>query len=310
MSKTQKGAFLAMTLAVLMACNIPLGRQPSPVAMPSSPPPALLTAAAQTVVAAQHQSQPTVVPPAVLTAAAGTAVAVLTQNAPPAASAALPPTATPSPTLTLTPTITSTPTPSTPMVSVSVNTNCRTGPGDAYDRVGALLVGETAEVLARDPYGQFWYIPNPDRPGGKCWIWGQYATVTGDTSSLPVFTPPPTPTPAPAFVIKGVTAKDCCNDYFFIEISNTGETVWESYHIDVTDLDASLTAGAGDNLFSSRNGTCSPPRDVARLQPGDGAYIAFTHLGDTTHHMRFVVTLYAENGWHGQHLTRTVEYHP
>ena len=40
----------------------------------------------------------------------------------------------------------------------------------------------------------YWIVNNPDRPG-ECWLWGQYASVSGDTSSLPVRTPPPTPTP-------------------------------------------------------------------------------------------------------------------
>src|SRR5512147_2285250 len=51
----------------------------------------------------------------------------------------------PSPTAT----ITLTPTPSVPMVSVSENTNCRTGPSVAYDLVGALLVGEQAVVVGK-----------------------------------------------------------------------------------------------------------------------------------------------------------------
>lgn len=89
---------------------------------------------------------------------------------------------------------TATSTPSAPMVSVSVDTNCRVGPGNVYDYRGALLVGETAEVLALDPSGRFYYIPNPDA-NGYCWVWAEYATVVGSTAALPVYTPPPTPTP-------------------------------------------------------------------------------------------------------------------
>lgn len=86
-----------------------------------------------------------------------------------------------------------TPTSSTPMVSVSVDTNCRTGPGTAYDSVGALLVGQSAEVVGKYSSANWWIIQNPNEPG-SCWIWGQYASVTGDTSSLPEMTPPPLPT--------------------------------------------------------------------------------------------------------------------
>jgi hypothetical protein len=56
------------------------------------------------------------------------------------------------PTMTLTPSSTLTPTESKPMISVSVDTNCRTGPGKIYDWIGALLVGEEAEVVAANTH--------------------------------------------------------------------------------------------------------------------------------------------------------------
>ena len=83
-------------------------------------------------------------------------------------------------------------------ISVSTPTKCRTGPGIAYDRVGGLQVGEVVEVVGRNATGNYWIIRNPDRPGQRCWLWGEFATVTGNTSALPVYTPPPTPTPLPA----------------------------------------------------------------------------------------------------------------
>jgi hypothetical protein len=97
-------------------------------------------------------------------------------------------------TATLTATITLTPTLSTPMVSVSVDTNCRIGPGEIYDYIGALLVGEQAEVVGQSMDGQYWIIKNPDA-SGECWLWGNYATVAGPVAALPKYTPPPTPTP-------------------------------------------------------------------------------------------------------------------
>jgi len=103
-------------------------------------------------------------------------------------------TATLTPTLTLTPTETLTPTPSTPVVQVDVDTNCRSGPGTVYERLGGLLVGEEAEVVGEWDAGDYWIIPNPDGPG-DCWLWGRYATVEGPTADLPLVTQPPTPTP-------------------------------------------------------------------------------------------------------------------
>lgn len=94
----------------------------------------------------------------------------------------------------VTPTITSTVPPSVPMVSVSVDTNCRTGPGVVYDRLTGLFVGETAEVIGKYTAvtPNYWII----RKGTTtCWLWGQYATVTGNTANLPEMVPPPSPTP-------------------------------------------------------------------------------------------------------------------
>jgi len=299
---------LTIVLAVLLACNLPSDAAPASSSEVSS---ALVTAAAQTASAALALTQ----------SAAGVSSAptqppaapVVTATLPPAPPPTATPTLTPSPLPTATPlpTMTLTPTPSTPHISVSVNTNCRTGPGDAYDRVGALLVGETAEVLARDPYGLFWYIPNPDNPGGKCWVWGQYATITGETSSLPVFTPPPTPTPAPAFVIKNVELfTSCVGDAFYIEVSNTGQVPWQSYRVDVTDLDTSATDVDRSNGFADANVVCGPFLDLDALAPGQGGYIFYYNIGDATHRMRFTVTLYTGDNQSGQYLTHTIDYTP
>jgi hypothetical protein len=111
------------------------------------------------------------------------------------------------PTATITPTSTS----SIPLISVSRNTNCRVGPGTIYDLLGALLIGETTQVTARSSVPNYWIVLNPDR-AGECWLWGQYASVTGDTSSLPVRTPPPTPTPLSPGSISGYAYIDGDNN--------------------------------------------------------------------------------------------------
>ena len=85
--------------------------------------------------------------------------------------------------------------PEIPMVSVSINTNCRTGPSRSYDLRGALLVGETEEIVALSTVPNYLYITNPDRQGEFCYLWGEYSTVVGDTQALPKFTPLPSPTP-------------------------------------------------------------------------------------------------------------------
>ena len=95
------------------------------------------------------------------------------------------------------------------MVSVSVDTDCRLGPGDAYEYVGSLLVGDEAEVMARSDDGMFFYIQLPNVPLDDCWIWAQYAQVQGELREVAVYTPPPppmttaTPTVEPGLVVQG-----------------------------------------------------------------------------------------------------------
>ena len=116
------------------------------------------------------------------------------------------PTITPSPTNTLDPTPTFTV--AVPQVSVSVDTNCRTGPGQIFDWIGALVVGEVADVIAV-PMDQRDYVVIKDPDGGRCWLWLEYATITGDLAGLPQWDIPATPTPV-AGSIAGIVWEDKC----------------------------------------------------------------------------------------------------
>lgn len=130
-----------------------------------------------------------------------------------------------------TPTITLTPSPTIPMASVSLDTNCRTGPSKEYDYLGALLAGETAEVVGKNTETGYWIIKNPDG-SGTCWLWGQYATVSGNTSGLQEYaipatpTPSPTPTLAPPKPPKNVTANRVCVP-IGVQFQLTGALTWE-----------------------------------------------------------------------------------
>jgi len=96
-----------------------------------------------------------------------------------------PPTETPTPAASSTPTI--------PQVSVSSATNCRTGPSVAYDLLWTMQPGQTAEVVGKHTPSGYWIIKYPN---GQCWLWGQYATVSGNIGPLPEYPQPPTPTPS------------------------------------------------------------------------------------------------------------------
>ena len=115
----------------------------------------------------------------------------------------------------VTPTVTPTPTSSIPTVSVSLDTNCRTGPGVVYDYLSVLLAGEKAEVIGKytSVSPSYWIIK---KGSITCWLWGQYATVEGDTSSLPEMVPPPSPTPPPPTATP--TTPRAAGDLYIIEI--------------------------------------------------------------------------------------------
>src|SRR5262245_31977960 len=66
------------------------------------------------------------------------------------------------PAFTATPQFTPTPgftsTPTIPEVTVSVNTNCRTGPSIQYDNVDSVLVTQKAEVVGKNSQTGYWII--------------------------------------------------------------------------------------------------------------------------------------------------------
>lgn len=108
----------------------------------------------------------------------------------PAAANPLPTTTTQAPTATVV---------SKPQIQASNALNVRSGPGTAYPVVGALNTGEQAEIVAKNPEGDWWQVALPT--GGTGWVYGPLVQALGDTGSIVVATDipaaPPTPTPAP-----------------------------------------------------------------------------------------------------------------
>lgn len=80
-------------------------------------------------------------------------------------------------------------------VTVSTATNCRTGPGQAFSIVYGMPVGQVAKVVAKNSYSGYWIIEIPGQTGKTCWLWGQYAVINGDTSTLKEVVTPTSPAP-------------------------------------------------------------------------------------------------------------------
>jgi len=100
-------------------------------------------------------------------------------------------------------------TPSVPQVTVNTNTNCRTGPSTQYDIIGALVIGQIAEVVGKNTATGYWIIKNPDG-SGNCWLYPQYATISGNTASLTEYSIPATPTPSLPAHVKNLNASISC----------------------------------------------------------------------------------------------------
>lgn len=96
-------------------------------------------------------------------------------------------------------------------VTVSVATNCRSGPGQSFASLYGMPVGQVAKVVAKNSSTGYWIIEIPGQNGKNCWLWGQYATVTGDTASLNnVVTPtsaPRTVTPTATVTVTSTSTK-------------------------------------------------------------------------------------------------------
>lgn len=132
-----------------------------------------------------------------------------------------------SPTPEFTATVTLTPTPSVPTVTVSQNTNCRTGPGVQFNLVASLLIGEIAEVVGKNTATNYWIIKTPGEPSSTCWLWGEYATVSGNVAALPEIPAPPTPTPAPPAAVSDLTANKVCIPLVLPNFQYTGTLTWK-----------------------------------------------------------------------------------
>ena len=228
--------------------------------------------------------------------------------------------ATNTPEFTFTPSLTPTPTftftPEIPRVSVSVQTNCRSGPGTAYDVLGILNVGQTADLVGRSSTGDTWIIRLPSNSAITCWLWGQYATTTGNTSGLTVFTPPPTPTPPITFTLSYLQTVTCAGSYAFrFQLSNNGSLTWKSYRVDVTDATTSTSVSFSDDFFTDYTGCggfVNQLQDLEHAESGvagnwAGGLLAYNPAG---HNISATFTLCSQDGNAGTCTSKSINFTP
>jgi hypothetical protein len=278
---------LGILAVTSQSCNLPV---PAPA---TQPPPSIdpLAAAQLTVAAAQ------------------TAGAVNTSP-----SAAPPPTLTPVPTFTFTPAFSPTPaltsTPSFPYITLSTATNCRTGPGKAFDLIDLFNPGQTIEVLGKNPTGEYWYVRSPNNPAVFCWMWGFYATG-GNLNNIAMFTPPATPTPAPTYEATYAGLDACVGWWVEVTLKNVGTSAFKSFSISVKDTVTGVTLSSSSEEFTNLDG-CLTTNSISKLDPGEIYTVsspAFT-ADPTGHIVKATLTLCTEKSLGGQCSVKNIEFKP
>lgn len=293
--KTSSPILLTVTILIMLLVQACLPIPPAPTQDLSF----LGTAIMQTMIAGATQTSQAILPTTTISIETATPLPTSTPEVP---------TATPTITLTFTPVFTATP--AVPQVSVSVATNCRVGPGRAYDRVGALLIGQVAEVIGRNQAGNYWYIREPSR-NVTCWLWGEYATVTGNIGVLPVYTPPPTPTPMPSFVARYDRLDFCTGWWVEIDLTNNGGLAFESVALTVRDTATNVVVSQYSDSFTDLDG-CTASNTTERVLPGTSPNISSAQFGydPRGHELIATVTLCSQNGQNGTCLTQATRFTP
>ena len=204
-------------------------------------------------------------------------------------------------------------TPGVVQLYVSVPTNCRLGPSVQYTRVGGLQLGQVANVVGRNATGDYWIIRNPSRANENCWLWGQYATVVGDTSNLPVVLPPPLPTPVPGFDAALNDLESCPGSGWWLDIAleNNGGITFQSLFMTLRDTDTGTELVLYQDNFIDRDG-CNVQEDQGDLDPEDTVVVsspAFSY-DPAGHEIRTRITLCSGPGQSGTCLSESFDFTP
>jgi hypothetical protein len=197
------------------------------------------------------------------------------------------------------------------------------------------MIGEVAPVVGRSADANYWVISNPDQAGEVCWLWGEHATLTGNTAILPVLTPPPTPTAtrtvtpvptptrtltpaftstaAPGFAASYSNLESCTGTGWWVDIQlqNTGGITFESLALVLSDsATGSVIPMYADN-FTDRNG-CSATNTWDTLPAGAVRLVSSPVFSydPSGHEFRATLTLCSNAAQSGTCVTQAFNFTP
>jgi hypothetical protein len=177
---------------------------------------------------------------------------------------------------------------------------------------GVLKEGESAQVVGRNASGDTWVIKLPSNPAVTCWLWGYYATVTGNTSELMVLTPPATPTPVPDFTFSyyfwGVGPGYGC---YMFDVSNTGGMKWESYSLTAQDITQGISGSNAANSFITYDNWCTATvtqSDLTTGETGTSSVILVIPASTAGDHFQATLTLCSQDNQAGTCITKTINF--
>jgi hypothetical protein len=222
----------------------------------------------------------------------------------------------------LTPTITLTSTAEGVSLVVSQDTFCRQGaPYAVFKSVTVIKSGQQVEVIARNPENDSYYVKNPYAANSSCWIYGKFATVSGNTAGLVVSTLQPTPTPTftptpnVGFSLSYAGFETCAPDYglkFYIK--NTSSTVWQYISISGTDTVTSFGVVHTSNKFNTYSG-CHITLSQEDLANGEDSYVLAVAPGQlgydpTGHLFNMTVKLCSLDNALGTCISKPISFTP
>jgi uncharacterized protein YraI len=296
----RSAALACAAVMLLSACG------PNPLLLPGSKPAQEATETMQAL-ATEVQATLSAASPPSPAPADSASPAIPADSATPAPTDTAAATSTPADTATPVNTATST----VPTAHVNQNTNCRSGPGTVYDLRYTALIGVDLTIVGRTTLNDYVIVNDPNHPGQTCWLWLQYVDVSGDLSTLPLSTPPPTPTPSIGFKASYSYMEGCVGWDPGFKIENTGSLTLKSVSVSVKDNDTSTTESFSADNFDKLAG-CPVANSIPKLDPGDTGY-AYAHsfaYNPSGHSMHATIKVCSETGLGGTCATRSFDFTP